>query len=358
MFVVDTAPFKATLTEEGYLAGTAIATRTGVFEYRLPDGTVQRQLRHPDDVLNEDSLATLKLKPVTDNHPSEMIVNVDNASRYSVGMTGENVHVDGGNVAITFNVTNKDTVQKVKSRQKRELSLGYKLDLLDEAGVYEGEPYTHRQTNIRYNHLAIVQRGRAGAVARINMDGVAVQLHPHDHEEQTIMEKPLSTVNLDGIDYPTAPEVKNALEKVQASVKEAQTNLDAIQAKHDEALASLEAYKKEFNADSIAQAVAERVALMAEASKVVNLDALQGKSEREIQEAVIKSKHADINLDGKSDDYVKARYDVVMEAVPSKEAEALGKQKQAVHQAVNADVAPVHRSQAALYNDQYHGGAK
>lgn len=357
MFVVDTAPFKASLTEEGYLAGTAIATRTGVFEYRLPDGTVQRQLRHPDDVLNEDSLATLKLKPVTDNHPSE-IVNADNASRYSVGMTGENVQVDGGNVAITFNVTNKDTVQKVKSGQKRELSLGYKLDLLDEAGVYEGEPYTHRQTNIRYNHLAIVQKGRAGAVARINMDGVAVQLHPHDHEEHTIMEKPLSTVNLDGIDYQTAPEVKNALEKAQASVKEVQTNLDAMQAKHDEAVASLEAYKKEFNADSIAQAVAERVALMAEASKVVNLDALQGKSEREIQEAVIKSKHADINLDGKSDDYVKARYDVVMEAVPSKEAEALNKQKQAVHQAINADVAPVHRSQAALYNDQYHGGAK
>ena len=172
------------------------------------------------------------------------------------------------------------------------------------------------------------------------------------------MDKPLSTVNLDGIDYPTAPEVKNSHEKLQASLKEASVNLDALQAKHDEVTASLEAYKKEFNADSIAQAVAERVALMAEASKVVNLDALQGKSEREIQEAVIKSKHADINLDGKSDDYVKARYDVVMESIPSKEAEALGKQKQAVHQAMNADAAPVHRSQAALYNDQYHGGAK
>lgn len=356
MFVVDTAPFKATLTNEGYLTGSAIATRTGVFEYVLPDGTIQKQLRHPDDVLNEDSLATLKLKPVTDDHPREL-VNADNASRYSVGMTGENVQIQGGNVAITFNVTNKDTIQKVRKNQKRELSLGYNLDLVDEAGEYEGQPYTHRQTNIRYNHLAIVQRGRAGAMARINMDGVAVQLH-HDHVEDNNMDKPLSTVNLDGIDYQTAPEVKNALEKAQSSVKEVQTNLDAMQAKHDEALASLEAYKKEFNADSIAQAVSERIALMADAAKVVNLDGLQGMSEREIKEAVIKSKHADINLDGKSDDYVNARYDVVMEAVPSQQDAALAKQKQAVNQAMNADAAPAFRSEAAMYNDQYHGGAK
>jgi phage shock protein A len=166
-------------------------------------------------------------------------------------------------------------------------------------------------------------------------------------------------VILVGIDYPTAPEVKNALEKAQESLKQATVNADALQAKHDEATASLEAYKREFNADSIAQAVSERVALMAEASKVVNLDALQGKSEREIQEAVIKSKHADINLDGKSDDYVKASYDMVMKAIPSKEAEALGKQKQAVNQAMNADAAPVHRSQASLYNEMFkQGGAK
>ena len=353
MFVVDTAPFKATLTNEGYLTGSAIATRTGVFDYVLPDGTVQKQLRHPDDVLSLDSLDTLKLKPVTDDHPREL-VNADNATRYSVGMTGETVQVDGGNVAITFNVTNKDTIQKVRKNQKRELSLGYNLDLVDEAGEYEGQAYTHRQTNIRYNHLAIVQRGRAGREARINMDGVTVQLH-HDHVEENNMDKPLSTVQLDGIDYQTAPEVKNALEKVQESLKQATVNADAMQAKHDEALASLESYKKEFNADSIAQAVEARVALMAEASKVVNLDGLQGKSEREIKEAVIKSKHADINLDGKSDDYVNARYDVVMEGIPSKEDVALAKQKQAVNQAVNADSKPK-GDMRSQYNAKFHGG--
>jgi uncharacterized protein len=355
MLVFDTAPFKATITPEGYLSGDAIATRTGVFDYIMPDGSVQKQLRHPDDVLTQDSLATLKHKPVTDDHPLEL-VNVDNAGKYGVGFTGDTVRVDKGNIGITFSVTNKDTIMKIVGKKKRELSLGYNLDLVEEAGEYEGQPYTHRQTNIRYNHLAIVEKGRAGREARINMDGVAVQLH-HDHVEDLNMDKPLSTVNLDGIDYQASPEVAKALAKAQEATKQAQANLDAAQAKQDEAQASFDAYKAEFNADSIAQAVNARVALMAEASKVINLDAMGDKTDRQIQEAVILSKHPALNLDGLSSDYVKARYDAVMEAVPSKDATALAKQKEAVANATNKDAAPQMNQRQSL-NAKFHGDKK
>ena len=37
--------------------------------------------------------------------------------------------------------------------------------------VYNGEPFDFRQTNIRYNHLAIVDEARAGPEARIVLDG-------------------------------------------------------------------------------------------------------------------------------------------------------------------------------------------
>lgn len=356
MFVVDKAEFKATLTPEGYLSGEAIATRTGVFTYHMPDGSVQRQLRHPDDVLNQDSLLTLRLKPVTDEHPLEML-NVDNAQKYSVGFTGDNVRVDGGNVGITFSVTNKDTILKVVGKKARELSLGYNLDLIDEAGIFEGEAYTHRQTNIRYNHLAIVPKGRAGSVARINMDGAAVQLH-HDHVEDTTMEKPTTTVQLDGIDYPEVPkEVANALNKAHASLAEAQVNADAMQAKTDEAKASLEKYSAEFNADSIETAVSKRLALMAEASKVINVDDMMGKTDRQIQEAAIHFKHKDMNLDGLSNDYVTARFHAVIEAVPSKEDQALASQRVAVANATNKDAAPdANQDLRHILNKQNHGG--
>ena len=53
----------------------------------------------------------------------------------------------------------------------KELSLGYNLDLVEEPGTYNGEPYDAIQTNIVINHLALVASARAGEQARLNIDG-------------------------------------------------------------------------------------------------------------------------------------------------------------------------------------------
>mgnify|MGYP000088398843 FL=1 len=37
-------------TDEGFLKTTAITTRTGVFTYKNLDGSLRKELRHPDDV--------------------------------------------------------------------------------------------------------------------------------------------------------------------------------------------------------------------------------------------------------------------------------------------------------------------
>jgi hypothetical protein len=352
MFRCDRAEFKASLTPEGYLAGEAIATRTGVFEYVNNDGTIRKELRHPDDVLVDVSLASLKLKPVTDNHPS-VLVNADNASVYQVGMTGESVRVEGGNIAVSFVVTDKSTVEKIKANKKRELSLGYTLDLVEEAGVFNGDSYTHRQTNVRYNHLAIVEKARAGRLARINMDGVAVQLHHDDKEDDSMTEKEMQAVNLDGLTYRADAEIAKALEKATQAEKQARLDSEALKGQVDELKAQLEAVKATHNDEAMAQAVAERVALLENAKRVVNVDGLQGKSDRLIKEAVIKAKH-EINLDGKSDDYVNARFDALIEALPSVEDEAVAKQKQAVEN-VNSDTAVKGDLRQSL-NEKYHGG--
>ena len=165
MFRIDRSSFKLSKTPEGFLTGDAIVTRTGVFTYMNADGSMRNELRHPDDVFNADSLATLKLKPVTDDHPPEL-VTADNASMYSIGTTGESIITDESNVAITFTVQRNDAINKIKNG-KKELSLGYSLELVEENGVWDGVSYTHRQKNIRYNHLAIVQQARAGRMAKI-----------------------------------------------------------------------------------------------------------------------------------------------------------------------------------------------
>lgn len=353
MFRIDRSVFKHKTTAEGFLTGDAIVTRTGVFQYINNDGTIRHELRHPDDVFNADSLESLKLKPVTDNHPPEL-VNSDNAELYSIGSTGESVTIDENSVAIKFSVHRKDAIKKV-ALGKRELSLGYNLDLEEEAGVWDGVPYTHRQKNIRYNHLAIVDQARAGRMARINMDGFAVQLH-HEEEDKSMTDKEMQTVNLDGLTYRADAEVAKAYEKAVLSEKQARNDAEALQGQVDELKAQIEAIKATHNDQAMAQAVAERVALLETAKRVINVDALQGSSDRLIKETVIKAKHEALNLDGKSDDYVNARFDALIESLPSVEDEAVAKQKQAMA-SVNRDTAQK-VDMRSLINQKFHGGHK
>ena len=58
-------------TKEGYLRGEAVVSRAGVFKYRNVDGSVRGELRHPDNIFKIDSLETLKMIPITNDHPPE-----------------------------------------------------------------------------------------------------------------------------------------------------------------------------------------------------------------------------------------------------------------------------------------------
>lgn len=165
-------PFKA---HQGHLRLDGIATRVGVFEYRdRNSGKIIRELRHPDDVLNEDSLLTLAGVPLTVKHPP-VRVTPSNFDQYGVGVVGD--EIDGLHnpyIRVKLNLQKQDGIAAVE-RGMRELSCGYDCDVVDESGVWvsdSGEElaYDKRQKNIRYNHLAIVDFARAGRNARVRFD--------------------------------------------------------------------------------------------------------------------------------------------------------------------------------------------
>lgn len=165
-------PFKA---HQGHLRLDGIATRVGVFEYRDPkSGQIIRELRHPDDVLNHDSLETLAGVPITIKHPP-VRVTPTNFDSYGVGIVGDEIDaLSRPYVRVKLNLQKADAISKV-SAGMRELSCGYDCDVVNESGVFvsdSGEhlPYDKRQTNIRYNHLAIVDFARAGRNARVRFD--------------------------------------------------------------------------------------------------------------------------------------------------------------------------------------------
>lgn len=159
----------ATRTPQGFLMCPGFATRVGVFPYMNSDGSIRNELRHPDDVNDPESLKTLKFAPVTIEHPPEMVGPL-NVHKYGKGHTSDRVEVNRDMIDTDLILQDQEAIDAVEKKGMRELSSGYTADVVEEKGVFNGSPYDCRQKNIRYNHVAIVKRGRAGPEVRLRLD--------------------------------------------------------------------------------------------------------------------------------------------------------------------------------------------
>jgi hypothetical protein len=342
-------------TPEGFLKGTAPITRTGVFHYRNADGSIRRELRHPDDVFQKDALDSFKMVPITLEHPAARRVTVDNAKDVAVGQTGEDIRVAAPYVVAPLNITHADAITACDAGQC-ELSNGYTVDLLPESGVYNGEPYDARQTKIRGNHVAIVKNGRAGSMVRMNIDGAeALEIDPVKPATPPTTEQRsrnvAKIVKIDGLEYETPPEVAVAFEKLQAradtadaSVKTATTERDAARGERDTIKAERDALKAKvdsFESDDAKKAreddgnkrAKERITLISKAMKVIKSDEfekLYDMTDRQIHEAVVKVKSPSLKLDGESDVYCRAAFDQIIAGLPSGADAALHRQREAI----------------------------
>lgn len=155
-------------TPEGYLiCRDAILGRTGSQEYHkneiFPDSgddSVVNVVRDSKEVFSPEAIASFENKPVTCEHPDED-VTPDNYKEYSVGFVRD-VHqgtVDGEPVLLgNLIITDADIINDIENGIRTELSCGYTCDITDEK-----QP---RQVNIRGNHVALCEQGRAG-IAKI-----------------------------------------------------------------------------------------------------------------------------------------------------------------------------------------------
>ena len=158
---------KTYFTNEGYLIDHPILTSCGIFEYTNPDGSIRRELRLPEHVFAEESLKTYKGKPIIITHEAG-VVNKGNVDREQIGTILTDGYQDGDDVRAEIIIHDTDAM---KECGLKELSLVYNLDLVEEPGTWNGEPYDAIQTNIAINHLALVASARAGEQARLNIDG-------------------------------------------------------------------------------------------------------------------------------------------------------------------------------------------
>lgn len=325
----DASPIKAQRDDAGFLRGEANLTRTGVLVYRNVDGTSRRELRLPDEVFHKDSLASLALAPMTLGHPrtGEMVTS-RSAKQTVIGTLGENIKQAGKFVRAAYVVHDEAAIKEIEAGRAREISLGYNCHLDATPGVHEGEPYDCIQREIRYNHAAVLPRGRAGSEVRI--DSADVEEFPVTSNAPSApqqRQQKMKTIRIDGIEYEIGTDAcAQALAKQQAKIaddaKAHETAMAAAKAEADKQRAradGLEEDNKKLKAENTAEAVEKRVSarvtLVAQATKVLGKEfKCDGKSDDEIKRAVIKKAAPQAKLDGQSADYVNARFDGVIEA--------------------------------------------
>ena len=331
-FIEDTQPLSGSrITTDGYLVASVLCARTGIQDYHgeeldKPELPIVKVYRPESSVFAKDSLSTFVGKPTTNDHPPVQ-VTADNWKEYAVGSIGEEVLRDGEYIRVPITLMDAATIKAVQDG-KREISMGYEMDLTWESGqTPDGHAYDAVMSNLRMNHLAIVDRGRAGSRARIGDSdnpkswGIAPLL---------LDGKPSMTrkIVLDGITIETTDQGAEALQKLQAEKQAIADAKAADKATHDAAIAVKDAElaakdakiadleKAQLTAEALDAKVQARADLLAKA-KVLAKDAdFSGKADIDIMKvAVIAVRGADAIKD-KSAAYVQAAFDLAVESKP------------------------------------------
>lgn len=344
-------------------------TRTGVLTYRRADGTLIRELRHPDQVFAADSLATLRDASVTIGHPGngQTWVGPDNASELEVGVVHD-ATPQGEFVSSRLSVRRADAIRRVDSKELIEVSCGYDCAIDPTPGVYNGQPYDQQQTAIRYNHVALLGagKGRAGRDVRLRVDSAdavieetpdlsaiaqlqlntthigvvnGVQwgtgapattgvLSTSTTTSQIITQQPAAQathaetradegetmtvrkVRVDGVEYEVPETAASMLDKLIAEREANKKRADAAEGERDvmrEQLATAQ------NPTNLSQLVRARVDLERAASSVLGADSrCDSLSDRQVREKVLSVVSPAFKVEGRSDDAITAAFDYAL----------------------------------------------
>ena len=339
-------------TADGYLVARARASRAGLYDYMGaeidPEGTtfaadqVVKVYRPEAEVFAEDSVASFLMKPVTNDHPAQP-VTAENWRDYAKGVVGKALR-DGDFLAFDIVLMDKGIIADVESG-KRELSNGYSSLVDFTPGETEaGEHFDAVQRQIRGNHCAVVDRGRAGPLCKIGDAAACAQIpaaelielltdertyndgsEPHKNEparrETSNPSEPGNrlqdgevrmphTLIIDGLQVTeVSDQAKAAIEKLQGQVTALTADKSALDTKvgeltatvstKDGEIAALEQKVKdaEVSPAKLEQMAADRAALVATVKSVDANIVTDGKSDAEIRKALVDAKLGDAAKD-------------------------------------------------------------
>jgi hypothetical protein len=273
--IIDRSTVRREYTDEGFLVVPARIARTGIQEYRafelgLTDGDPMRKIRvyrPPAEVFAPAAMRSFENKPATNDHPTEF-VDSKNWKDLAVGFA-RNVRREGDFLMADLIITDQSAIDQIEGG-KVELSNGYTAEYDWTPGTTpEGLAYDAKQTNIRGNHVALVDAARCGPACRVS------DSQPTQPKGKAMADR---KVTIDGIPFDLPEAAAAAVDKLitdraaaQESSKKAGEALAAANATHAEAIkakdAEIETLKKDVMTPDARDAMVEAWAQTIDSAK-------------------------------------------------------------------------------------------
>ncbi|GEM_PF-2895698 len=340
-----------------------------VLPYRDASGEVVMEALLPKDYATPAYLSTIPGKPITDLHPAahfrgygvvdELSPKEQAARTYGIHHLDDRAHwVDGDRIRSRATLFEPSLIQDVLLGGRREVSAGRLAAVIDEQGDFAGRHYARRQTNPIHDHTAFVPKGRCGPECAVVLDG-AIQVDesttggtmtqetkkgkagagnaPPEGDARTLQIAD-ATDETKSMQIALPPEVKDDDAKAfQARIDEIlQANTDAV-AKVDELtkeverltgakdgandeLAALKQQVAELKTgqtaldDGFDARVDERAEMIAVMRELVPDYAHRGKSIVDMQRDALQAHDPELDLEGKSDEYIAGRFEQLQAA--------------------------------------------
>ena len=170
---IDNATLSNVKFDNGMLTAKVNLTKAGVYPYLYSDGRLVKEAKLPEEIFSQATIDSANGAVITDNHPD---INQDsglvNSSNYSKLVKGNvfNVKQDGLFLSGLEKVFDSDLQKRILSGEQIQVSIGFEQKTDWTPGEYNGEKYDCVQRDIRINHIAHVEKGRAGEECRTILD--------------------------------------------------------------------------------------------------------------------------------------------------------------------------------------------
>ena len=299
-------PTQRTMTDAGQMHVPCRFARTGEQLYTAGQlGLVDEDpnkiitvLRDEADVFAQDSMDSFRSSPLTIGHPKDadgkaIAVSAENAKDLQVGMLEGMPTRDEDTLSGVLILTTDEAIAAIEADQ--ELSAGYTCDIEEVDGKFY-------QRNIRANHIAIVNKGRAGSSCRISDEALVIQ-DADIKLRLTDAEAELITVKAELADAKVLADTQKQL-------------VDEFKVNAEEAEVAVAAMKVELADAKLAasQGVIERCEVIENARLIADMRDLGDKSVDEIKRMVVEDQNPDKDYKSKSVAFMDAMFEILVDA--------------------------------------------